>query len=72
MVMVHNTGQPSCNVVHPRDCPARAAETWCMAIPMTDSSVGLSSLGIFVAVTNFELAFNLCTLPYPRRFELPA
>lgn len=27
--------------------------------PHPDTSLGLASLGIFVAVTNFELAFNL-------------
>lgn len=39
---------------------------------MRDSSISLSSLEIFVAMTNFELAFNLCELPYSCHFELPA
>lgn len=50
---------------------ARAAETLCRAIPMT-SSINLVSLRTFVAMTNFELAFSLCELPYPCHFELPA
>lgn len=72
MVTVHNTGHPSCNVGHPRDCPAWVAETWYMAMPSADSSVSLSSLGIFVAMMNLEMTFNLCKLPYPYCFELPA
>lgn len=71
MVMMHNTGHPGCNVGHRRHCPAWAAETQRIAIPMTDSSISLSSLGIFVAMTNFELAFYLCELLYPCCFELP-
>lgn len=50
---------------------ARAAKTLCRAIPVT-SSINLTSLRTFVAVTNFELAFNLRELPYPCHFELPA